>query len=258
MTELGRILIADDEETFLYSTADLLRREGYECDCALDAATAAGLLRGDNYDLLIADIKMPGNAELEFISELPDIAEGMPVILVTGYPSLNSAIQSIQLPVVDYLVKPIDFDKLLAQVRMSTENSRLYRAVRSTQQRLQDWHNNLTSIEKILQDPTQRASDVSVDTFLELTFQNTVGAMSDMKHLAESFATQNVNQEVRQEACHLLNCPRLAELTGALVNTINVLEATKSAFKSKALGELRKTLEKTVRKVNGENLPPKS
>ena len=94
MSELGRILIADDEETFLMSTADLLRNEGFECDCAPDATSAAQMLRSGDHDLLIADIKMPGNFELEFIRDLPQIAEGLPVILVTGYPTLDTAIQS--------------------------------------------------------------------------------------------------------------------------------------------------------------------
>lgn len=117
MVEPRRILIADDEESFLYSTADILRMEGYDCSCASDARSATAMLRKDSYDLLIADIKMQGNADLEFIKALPQIAEGMPVILVTGYPSLNSAIESIQLPVVAYLVKPFELNELLVRVK---------------------------------------------------------------------------------------------------------------------------------------------
>lgn len=127
MAELGRILLADDEELFLHSTADLLRRQGYECDCAVDARTAVEMLGKKSYDLLIADIKMPGNPDLEFIKELPRIAEGMPAILVTGYPSLNSAIQSIQLPVVSYLIKPFEFSDLLAQVMSAITDNGLLR-----------------------------------------------------------------------------------------------------------------------------------
>ena len=52
MSNLGRILIADDEETFRHSIADLLHREGYECDCAPEAIAAAEILRRTNYDLL--------------------------------------------------------------------------------------------------------------------------------------------------------------------------------------------------------------
>ena len=122
MDHPGRILIADDEETFLHSTADLLRREGYECDCATDAATAADKLKQTKYDLFIADIKMPGNWELELIREIRSITKDMPVILVTGSPSLDTTKQAVQLRVVAYLVKPVDFDQLLALVKTSIKN----------------------------------------------------------------------------------------------------------------------------------------
>ncbi len=117
MVDSRRILIADDEESFLYSTADILRREGYDCSYASDAIAATEMLRKESYDLLIADIKMQGNSDLEFIKALPQIAGEMPVILVTGYPSLHSAIESIQLPVVAYLVKPFELNELLVRVK---------------------------------------------------------------------------------------------------------------------------------------------
>ena len=245
MAELGRIVIADDEETFLYSTADLLRKQGYQCDCAPDAAAAAELLRADEYDLLIADIKMPGNVELEFIQELPHMAEGLPVILVTGYPSLGSAIQSIQLPVAAYMVKPIEFDELLTQARIAIEKFMVYRAVRNTQHRLRDWLKELTSIEEVLKvAPDFQASSAPVDAFLDLTFQNIIGSMSDLKHLTQSITMHNHES---QEVCHLLHCPRLTELTDALSETVDVLEKTRHAFKSKDLGALRRKLEGIIR-----------
>jgi len=109
--EMGNILIADDEETFLLSTADLLRREGYHCDCAPDGKRAAEMLGKGEYDLLIADIKMPGNGNLELVREMPRLAEGLPVILVTGYPSLKTAMESFQLPVAAYLPKPVEWPR---------------------------------------------------------------------------------------------------------------------------------------------------
>lgn len=109
MAEKGKILIADDEETFLHSTADLLRREGYDCDIVPDGNRAAEMLGKGEYDLLIADIKMPGNGNLELVREMPRLAEGLPVILVTGYPSLKTAMESFQLPVAAYLPKPVEW-----------------------------------------------------------------------------------------------------------------------------------------------------
>jgi len=143
MSELGRIVIADDEETFLYSTADLLRKQGYQCDCALDAAAAAELLRANDYDLLIADIKMPDNEELEFIQGIPLIAEDMPIILVTAYPSLYSAIQSVQLPVVAYMIKPIEFDELLVRVQRSIKIFRGFVEHKRAEEALREAHEEL-------------------------------------------------------------------------------------------------------------------
>ena len=112
-----KILLADDDDTFLRSTADLLRREGYECDCVSDAVAGIAKLQNNEYDLLIADIKMPGNADLELIRRVPKIAEETSVILVTGYPSQRTAIEAVRLSVVDYLVKPFELEELLEIIR---------------------------------------------------------------------------------------------------------------------------------------------
>ena len=60
MTTNNSILIADDEQVFLDTTAELLGFRGYQCDCAKDAAEAIAFLQKKRYDLLISDIKMPG------------------------------------------------------------------------------------------------------------------------------------------------------------------------------------------------------
>src|SRR4030043_103181 len=244
MADLWRILVADDEETFRNSMADLLRWGGYQCDCASDAIIATELLRSADYDLLIADIKMQGNFELEFIRALPQIAEGMPVILVTGYPSLRSAIESIQLPVAAYLVKPFEFEELLVQVQISVKNYQFYKALRDHRKRLTDWSEDLKGIEEVQNIMPPSESSQPIDDFLTLTFHNIAAALSDLKHLTESFSTGNSSH---QEVCHLLNCPRLNTLNKTLVETIDVLEKTKSAFKSKELGNLRRNLEELVR-----------
>jgi len=242
MIESTQILIADDEETFLQSTADLLRREGYRCDCVPDAEKAIKILRGNEYDLLISDIKMRGNSGLELVQNLSNTNKNIPVILVTGYPVLSSAIRSIELRVVAYLIKPIDFEELLKYVVNAVEQSCLCRSVRSTKERLQYWYEGLEGIEHLLQDKSQKALPVSVKVFIELTFQNIVGAMSDLKHLAGALTIPDASQEI----CHLFNCPRLDVLTEQVVGTIDVLKKSKSAFKSKELGQIRKKLQEVI------------
>jgi len=236
---MGRVLIADDEETFLFSTADLLRKEGYTCDCAVDSDTAKRLLVENQYDVMIADIRMPGNTDLEFIHELPNIAEGLPIILVTAYPSLKSAIQSVRLPVIAYLVKPLDVGELIGHIRASAERSKVRRAVGIARQQLQSWRKELDNIEKLADAKEDHATFVPVDAYLTLTLQNIVESLSGLRTLTESIADISGEQQV----CRLLNCPRATRLNEGLKETIRVLEKTKRSFKSKELGELRRRLE---------------
>jgi FixJ family two-component response regulator len=246
MNESGRILIADDEETFLNSTADLLRREGYECDCASSAREAVEKLRENSYNLLIADIHMPGNPELELVRDISKIAEGMPVILVTGYPSVNSAIDSINLSVSAYMVKPVEFNELLEHVKSSIERSLTYRAVCDTRKRLQEWFKDIDSIKKSISQKSEVASSIPISTFFEITLRNVVDALLGLKHLTEELSMQSDEQYV----CNLLDCPSLTALKSGLADTVKVLEKTKSSFKSKDLGRLRNKLEILVEKVN--------
>lgn len=242
MDQRGQILIADDEEVFLQSTADLLRREGYECDCVQNITKAAEKISNNDYDLLIADVKMPGNMELELIKNISISAEYLPVILVTSYPTLNSAIRSIELRVEAYLVKPLDFEDLLAHIHVAVDRSCIYRSVRSIKQRFQYWYEGSEAIKKLLKDEHPERFFVSFNSFLELTFQNIVGAISDLNHLAANLAAH----DGQKEPCHLLNCPTLKTLSDGLAETIDVLQRSKSSFKSKELGAIRKKLEVIV------------
>ena len=239
MTELGQILLADDEQTFLLSTGDLLRREGYACDCVPNAAAALERLRVQRYDVLILDVKMPGNADLELVQALPQAAPGTPVILVTGYPSQRSAIQAIQLPVTSYLVKPIEFEELQDQVKAAVQRSRLYRTVVNMRSRLHAWREEMEPLEQMLAAPESEVFSDSLESFLDLAFGHIGGALSDVKYLTASLAGRGKERA----ACHLLECPRLGELTAALEDAVAVLHKTKSSFKSKELGIIRKKLE---------------
>jgi DNA-binding response OmpR family regulator len=245
MIENGRILLADDEQIFCDSTAELLRREGYICDCVPDAQAAIEKLKQQTYDLLIADIKMPGNPNLELIKELPKIAKGTFAILVTGFPSQKTAIESVQLPVTAYMVKPIDFEELKKNVAHAIGQKNLFQTVSDTKQRLQQWQAQMQGIEEILEKRNYTTYTASVRNFLDLTLSNISAAFMDVKNL-----TQILTDDQKESAiCNLMNCPKLDKLTEGLAETIKTLELTKSAFKSKELGNLRSKLEQLVEKT---------
>jgi YesN/AraC family two-component response regulator len=242
MEALGRILIADDEDVFLDSTADLLRDEGYHCDCVGDGPSAAEILRQGEYDVLIADIKMPGNPNLELVQQAGELADGLTVILVTGYPSMESAIKSVSLPVSAYLVKPVDFDDLRSSVRSAVERAKIYRAVKDTENHLKEWLEKISGMQELLRHEPGDTDPISVETFVNTTLHNVVLSLTGLKNVTEAVARLTGEQNV----CRLVDCPRLDTLIAALRDTIAVLERTKNAFKSKELGELRRRLEKLV------------
>jgi len=207
-----RILIADDEEAFLSATADLLRGEGYDCACAADGPHARGLLEEGHFDLLIADIKMHGNADLELIRDLPQVARGMPAILITGYPTVESAVRSIELSVTAYLLKPLDFDELLVAVRKSLELYQHYQLVVRSRERSEHWSTSLSEIERMLSHVQYQEAGDAVSTLIDLSLARMLAAVGDLRELVDSGAFA----DGQEDAEHLAYLRRIAALDYSL------------------------------------------
>jgi DNA-binding response OmpR family regulator len=235
MTQAGRILLADDEPTFLNATADLLRGEGFECVPVRDGDSALAAALQQPFDLLISDIEMPGNSDLQLIRQVADRNGGLPIIILTGFPSVRTAVACIDLPVVAYLTKPVAFSELLERVRAAVKRFRSYQAMHRTEERLQSWREEFQHLAKT----DSSAGGIPTDLFLTLTLRNVMGSLTDLEQLSRALS----NQSVEQHPCQLMNCPRGAQFQQAVKETIEVLEETKGSFKSKALGDLRKKLE---------------
>src|SRR4029078_3484861 len=106
-----------DEPLYLRTTAELLRKSGYDCTCAMNGVDALQALERGTVELIPSALNMPGNLKLELLREgrrqWPDI----PLIVVTGAPSLPTAIESVRLGLADYLLKAVKYDHLLSSVR---------------------------------------------------------------------------------------------------------------------------------------------
>lgn len=235
----GRILIADDEPTFLTSTAELLRQEGFTVETVTNAEDALSAIAAQPFDLLITDLEMPGNVDLDLVQQVAHASGGLPIIIVTGFPSVRSAVGCIELPVAAYLVKPVHFPDLLKRVTSSVARFRSYQSMQRAETRLRAYRDEYESTR-----PAAGSPQSDVDTFLALTLRNVMGSLTDLEQLGRALAGQT---ETPPHACQLINCPRGAQLQQAVQDTIDVLEETKSSFKSKALGDLRHRLELLTR-----------
>ena len=110
----SRVLVVDDESSIRELLAKTLALAEYDVDTAPDGRAALERLRLGNYDLLIADLKMPGMDGLTLIREAKRMKEDLPVIIITGFSTESSAIEAVNLGVAGYLTKPFRVPQVLA------------------------------------------------------------------------------------------------------------------------------------------------
>ena len=127
MQERGNILIVDDEVVITDSLAHWLTEDGYTVGTAGSAADALRRLQEKPWDLAMLDIKMPGMDGLELQHRLHEIDPLLQVIVMTGYASVDSAVQAMKQGAYDYLAKPFDPDEVSRIVQHAVERRRLQR-----------------------------------------------------------------------------------------------------------------------------------
>jgi excisionase family DNA binding protein len=113
-TDRPRILVVDDEASIRDLLAKTLALAEYDVDTAPDGRSALERLRLYPYDLLIADLKMPGIDGLAVIREAKRLKADLPVIIITGYSTESAAIEAVNLGVAGYLTKPFRVPQVLA------------------------------------------------------------------------------------------------------------------------------------------------
>ena len=123
-TASQRIIIVDDEERMCDSLTALLADDGYDVRGFRQAAEAAEAIRSGKVDLVVTDIRMPQMDGLELLGVVKEVDEEIPVILMTGYASLDSAIRAVSQGAYDYLMKPIEFTSLELAVKRALEKRR--------------------------------------------------------------------------------------------------------------------------------------
>lgn len=110
----SRVLVVDDESSIRELLQKTLALAEYDVDVAPDGRAALERLRLGNYDLLIADLKMPGMDGLTLIREAKRLKTDLPVIIITGFSTESSAIEAVNLGVAGYLTKPFRVPQVLA------------------------------------------------------------------------------------------------------------------------------------------------
>jgi DNA-binding NtrC family response regulator len=109
-------LIVDDDESFTSALAEFMEMEGFTAATARTLEEARAKIRGFPLDILLVDLMLPDGSGIDFIHEI-DPALATRIIVITGHPSVDTAIQSLRARVFDFLVKPVDIEHLKACIR---------------------------------------------------------------------------------------------------------------------------------------------
>ena len=105
-TPTAHILVVDDESAIRYSITKTLQRVGYQVDSAASGEEAIQKMQQQPFDVILTDIRMPGISGVDLLAKVKEQAPDAIVILLTGYASLDTAVESLRLGAHDYLIKP--------------------------------------------------------------------------------------------------------------------------------------------------------
>ncbi|MGB6032782.1 MAG: response regulator, partial [Bacteroidota bacterium] len=116
------ILVVDDDRAFRIATQTLLEDEGYTVRLAASAEEGLQALEEDRFDLLLSDLVMGRMGGVELLRSVKQRWPDLPVIMVTGFGSVASAVEAMRLGAADYLTKPTNNNELLIKVRKALES----------------------------------------------------------------------------------------------------------------------------------------
>lgn len=123
------VLVVDDDGEMCRLLSEVLEEEGFSVTPLSDSLEASRLLRKEEFDVVITDLKMKGLKGLDLLEEVQQVAPMTPVIIITAFGTIESAIQAMKMGAFDYLTKPFQMEELVLTVKKALENRLLKKEV---------------------------------------------------------------------------------------------------------------------------------
>ncbi len=130
------LLVVDDEQFVRDLLEDFFAKNGYTVTTAANGETAIDCCRADRFDAALVDLKMPDRTGTDVLGELRAIDPNLPVIIMTGYPTLDSSVEAIRRGAQDYVVKPFRLQDLKERVDRAVRTRALTRDIDELRTRL--------------------------------------------------------------------------------------------------------------------------
>jgi DNA-binding response OmpR family regulator len=129
---MERVLVVDDDESIRSFLVEVLDRLGYESDTAENGKKGLEKYHTGSYTLIITDMRMPIMDGLTMLKTIRSEGSKIPIIVVTAFPTVNSAVESLIHGADYYLVKPINLDDLKAKIGKAIERRKIHKRLAST------------------------------------------------------------------------------------------------------------------------------
>ena len=168
----AHVLVVDDDRAMCQLLVDLLRDEGYSVDVAHDGESVIELQRTSPCDLIITDLMMPKMKGIELIHRLREIDGAAPVLLITAFGSIESAVEAMRAGAFHYVTKPFHNDEILIQIKRALDQSKLQRELQrlrtevQARQRFQHIIGQSASMQKVFETVAQ-VSALSANVLIE-------------------------------------------------------------------------------------------
>ena len=118
---MPHVLIVDDEPAICWALKKMLQAEGHSVDAVSTAEAGIEAAKANAPNLIVLDVRLPGMSGLDAIPHFTAIVENVPIILITAFGDLSTAVEAYQKKVTDYLTKPFDLDRAAEVIRAALE-----------------------------------------------------------------------------------------------------------------------------------------
>jgi DNA-binding NtrC family response regulator len=121
---MAKILVIDDEKSIRSTLIEILEYEKYEVDEAPDGGAGIELVKKNQYDVILCDIKMPKMDGIEVLEQVMKLSD-VPVVMISGHGNIETAVEAIKKGAFDYISKPLDLNRLLITIRNAMDKGHL-------------------------------------------------------------------------------------------------------------------------------------
>lgn len=149
MSLAGSVLIIDDEASLRHTLTRVLRQAGCEVVSAESGPEALQQLAAGHFDLIYLDIRLPGMDGVQILKEIRRQDARLPVILLTAYGSLQTALEALRLGAADYLLKPVNPEVLVARTRAIMQEQAVERRRREIQEQIEALQEELRLLDQV-------------------------------------------------------------------------------------------------------------